>query len=124
MTNLRYFGEPVMYAVRSDVRTPDEKARLVYAWLQIAKDHMPEVMIPNKGYRGNRDRPDFIFGSDLFAAIYTWKDIPNFEEFSKRLHENGDTALCIASVSLLWSSIFVTNMAKILFLNRYIKYSV
>ena len=56
-------------------------------------------MIPNKGYRGNRDRPDFIFGSDLFAAIYTWKDIPNFEEFSKRLHENGDTALCIASVS-------------------------
>ena len=25
---------------------------------------------------------------------------------------------------LLWSSIFVTNMAKILFLNRYIKYSV
>lgn len=26
--------------------------------------------------------------------------------------------------SLLWSSIFVTNMAKILFLNRYIKYSV
>ena len=52
----------------------------------------------------------------LFQIIIA-HDIPPM--FAGRLN-----AILEEVIGVLWSSIFVTNMAKILFLNRYIKYSV
>lgn len=91
-------GMPLMFQVRPDVQTPEQRARLLYAWLQIGEEHMPEVSIINACYQGNNDRPDFVLGSDAYAAGYSWKNIPPFEEFKKKLFDNKEIATCIAAV--------------------------
>ena len=89
---------PKMYHVREDVKTNDQRAKLLYAWLQLGEEHMPEITIPNKNYKGNTDRPGFVFGGNATAQIFSWRDIPTFEDFKKALNQNGEVATCIAAV--------------------------
>ena len=91
-------GAPKMYQIREDVTTKDQRAKLLYSWLLIGDEFMPEITIANVNYKGNMDRPGFLFGSDASAAEYDWKNIPPFEEFKKTLNDNKETAFCIASV--------------------------
>ena len=91
-------GMPLMYQIREDVKTKDQRAKLLYAWLQMDEEFMPEIFIPNVNYKGNMDRPDFMFGSDGLVAEYSWKNVPIFEDFKKVLFANKETAVCVASV--------------------------
>ena len=88
---------PKMYHVRDDVKTSEQRAKLLYAWLLMGEKYMPEVTVMNKNYKGNNDRPGFIFGSDCMAKAYSWRNIPAFDEFAKALKENDEVCTCFAS---------------------------
>lgn len=87
-----------MYRIRGDIDTDEKIATLCYAFLKIDPYYMPEVSMMNPKYDGNHDRPEFVFGSDLYADTYTSDTIPDFETFKRSFFENGSTAICIASV--------------------------
>lgn len=87
-----------IFHVREDVVTEDQRARLLYSWLLMGDEYMPEVTIANKNYKGNHDRPGFIFGDDAVSRVYSWQSIPAFDEFAKALKENDEVCTCIASV--------------------------
>lgn len=86
-----------MMPVRPDIDTQEKRVKLLYAWLKLGKEHLPEVTLVNGDYKGNNDRPDYVFGSDVFSGEYSWEHIPDYKEFNRNVIANGEMAQCIAA---------------------------